>query len=152
MRYSRFHRCISIFLIGSVLSLSGCITLVQDLTVTPLDPHSVSLTESPPNLRVHSSTGGVLLFPNGAVFTADSLHGLGQYYGLNMKNDEFVEVYSYPLDMIVGMEAIGRETNSGKSVAPSVVGSLFLTAGVMGGVILIALSQVSWGGGGYCEQ
>ena len=135
-----------------MLSLGGCVTLVQDLTVTPLDPHSVSLTESPPNLRVHSSTGGVLLFPDGAVFTADSLHGLGQYYGLNMKNDEFVEVYSYPLDMVVGMEAIGSETNQAKSVAPSIVGSLFVTAGVLGGIVLVALSQADWGGGGYCEQ
>ena len=130
--------------------MSGCITLVQDLKVTPLDPLTLSQVESQPNLRVHTTTGSVLLFPEGAVFSSDSLYGQGRYYGLNLKEDEFVEVYSYPLDMVAGMETITRETNQGKSIAPSIIGSTLVTAGVGIGLLALAFSGASWGGG-YCE-
>lgn len=152
MYYSIFQQIKFLFLIGVFLGCSGCITLVQDLHITPLNPHSTSLVESQPNLRVHTTTGGVLLFPEGAVVTPDSLFGRGHYYGLNLDEAEFVDVYSYPIDQVARMETISRETNPQKSVFPSIIGSVFATAGIGGGLLLIALSQASFGGGDYCVQ
>lgn len=104
----------SLPVLGLTLALSGCVLLFQRADVDPLVTTAPQQVTSP--LRVHLTDGSVLLFPNGAVFAADSVTGTGATL-LTVPDDETTAVRGAPMDRVLGAEVYSTDTDVETSVA-----------------------------------
>ena len=104
----------SLPVLGLALVLGGCVILFQRADVDPLATAAPQQVTSP--LRVHLTDGSVLLFPNGAVFAADSVTGTGATM-LTVPANETTAVRGAPMDRVLGAEVYSTDTNVESSVA-----------------------------------
>ena len=104
----------SLPVLGLALVLGGCVILFQRADVDPLATAAPQQVTSP--LRVHLTDGSVLLFPNGAVFAADSVTGTGATM-LTVPDNETTAVRGAPMGRVLGAEVYSTDTDVESSVA-----------------------------------
>ncbi len=135
----RYQPYIVVVLLSVTLSCSGCVVILHELKITPLDtlqlPEQVSA-----GLRVHTGDGHILLFPEGAWFSADSLHGTGTLYGLDLKEIRIIE--SYPLDNVHALEHFSTEKDIKGSRTVSVLGTVVIAGTVFYVSYALALASL----------
>jgi hypothetical protein len=129
---SRTKRLRPLFVI-TLITFGGCIHIFYKVEPKALDPEKPPVSVASP-LKVHLFNGGVAVFPNGALFRADSILGLGRRYALDLRRDTAgTPIRGLPLDSVAALETFHDRLRPTESLVVSTLtvgASLIAAAGL----------------------
>jgi hypothetical protein len=92
--------------------------IVQSPIAKPVKPADLPVTVGS-SVKAHLSDGSTVIYADGVTYADNSLQGRGLRYALGAVSPTSVERVS--IDSVVGMEAFGKKTSTGASVALTLV-------------------------------
>lgn len=125
-----------------LLALGGCVVVFQRADVTAVDPARLPLvaaggqeTVASP-LRVHLVDGSVVLFPDGATVSGDSLWG-GNGRLLTFPDGDLREISGVGLDRVLGAEVYATDTDVASTLLATAAATAVASYALAGAAVVL---------------
>ncbi len=121
---------------STLLFSSGC--RVYNAQIASLEDNA--LGEIKHGLRAHTKDGRILIFPEGAYLSADSLLGNGQLYGLNLEQGS-LPVAGYPRNQLSTISYTTSTISKTDSATITALSATLISAAVVATLFVIAVAS-----------